>query len=234
MDYINNKMSSLSIKIGFWSALLFTLSAVAYGASAGIFFSIYPMPVWTDIHAYACFMNSSSQKLFSLCQAMAFLAGPLFILLLCSIHDFAQEEKKILTRIGLCLSTIFVTLASMCYFVQFTILPQSIASGQLGGLDQLVELNTLSFMTAMVVLGWGMFFGLTTLFIAPVFCRGKLQKVIKWSLVFTGAFCILDAAGFMFQSTMLSIVSTMIFNTTMIVACIALCILFKRLEHSGK
>lgn len=223
-------MNSLSIKIGFWSAFLFTLASAAYGAAAGIFFSLYPIPSWSGIYAYASFMSSTPQNLFSFCQVLAFLSGLLFIPLLCSIHDFAQEEKKILAKIGICFGVVFVVLSSMCYFIQFTIVPQNILSGQINGLEHFVELNTKSFIAAITVLGWGLFFGLTTLFIAPVFSGGKRENVIRWSFIITGIFCILNTLGFMLQNIMLSIASTLIFNSSVLIACISLCMLFKRLK----
>lgn len=229
MDPNNKKMNSLSIRIGFWSTLLFTLSGVTYGTSASIFFSLYPIPVWSNIHDFASYMSSSPQRLFGLCQAMAFLSGPFFILMMCSIYDFAGEEKRILARIGICFGIVFVTLASMCYFVQFTVLPQNILSGQLDGLNHFVQLNTKSFISAIVILGWGLFFGLATLSIAPIFNRGKLEKLIRWSFILTGVFCILNTIGFMLQNVMLSIGCTLMFNMSMIVACICICILFKKL-----
>lgn len=232
MDKNTAKMSSLSVRLGFWSALLFVIMGVGYGLGMGIFFMKYPVPTWSNIERYADFMKSAPQLFFSLCQITAFLSGIIFIVLLCSIYDYAQAEKKILTRIGMCFGTIFITLASIAYFVQFTVVPQNIVTGNLSGLEQFVELNTRSFIASIVLLGWGVFLGLTSFFLAPVFSNGKLEKFIKWFFILTGIFCIINTIGYMLQIVTLSLVSTGIFNITLTSACILLCILFRKLRST--
>lgn len=231
MDKNIVKMSSLSARLGFWSALLFAIMGVGYGLGMGIFFMKYPVPTWNNIESYADFMRSASQLFFSMCQITAFLSGIIFIVLLCSIHEYAQAEKKILTRIGLCFGTIFVVLASITYFVQFTVIPQNISDGNLQGLEQFVELNTKSFISAIVILGWGLFLGLTSFFIAPVFSNGKLEKFIKWLFILSGTFLVLNTIGYMIQNVSLCLISTGIYGITLTLASVLLCILFRKLRN---
>ncbi len=225
-------MSLLSIKLGFWSSFLFTIMGIGYGLGMGIFFAKYSIPMWTNIESYADFMKSKPQLFFSLCQITAFLSGLIFIVLLNSIHEYAQDEKKVLTRIGMCFGTIFIVLASITYFVQFTVVPQNISNGSLGGLEQFVELNTKSFIAAIVILGWGLFLGLTSFFIAPVFSNGKLEIYIKWLFIFNGVFCIMNTIGYMLQNVELSLISTAFYGLALTLAGILLCILFRKLKHS--
>lgn len=232
MDKNVVKMSALSTRLGFWSALLFAIMGVGYGLGMGIFFMKYPMPTWSNIESFADFMKSSSQLFFSMCQITAFLSGIIFIILLCSIHEHAKVEKKIFTRIGMCFGTVFVMLASITYFVQFTVIPQNISDGSLQGLEQFVQLNTKSFISAIVILGWGLFLGLTTFFIAPVFSNGKLENLIKWSFILSGIFLVLNTIGYMIQNVFLCLISTGIYSFTLTLASVLLCILFRKLRNT--
>lgn len=228
-NIITIRMNSISIKLGFWSAFLITIMGLGYGLIMGIYFLMkYPIPTWTSIENYATFTRSIGNLFFSLGQIIAFLSGLLFIILLCCIHEYAQNEKKILTRIGMCFTTISVVLASITYFVQFTVVPQNISNGNLSGLEQFVQLNTKSFMSAIVILGWGLFMGLASYFIAPVFSYGRLEKFIKWFFILSGIFLNLNFIGYILQNISLCLISTSIYNITLSSACISLCILFKK------
>lgn len=228
-DFI--KMNPLSIKIGFLSSLFFTIMGIGYAIGLGTTFSFFSMPSWTDIHSYASFIKSMPGTFFTICQITAFLAGPIFIMLLCSIYDFAKNEKKVLIRIGICFGIIFVVLMSMCYFVQLTVIPQNIYNGQLDGLEQFVELNTKSFMASMVVLGYSLFLGLASLFIAPAFYQSRLEKSICLFLIIGGISSILELIGSLLPNLlMLSIAFTGIANVSLIIVGILLCILFGKIQ----
>ncbi len=51
---------------------------------------------------------------------------------------------------------------------------------------QLIQLNPASPMFALVILSWGLFQGLASLAIAPVFGNGKLEKALRWLLAIYG------------------------------------------------
>ncbi|MDP4268075.1 MAG: hypothetical protein Q8880_11640 [Bacteroidota bacterium] len=227
MIHVSNNMNPISIKIGFWSTLFLAIMEISYAIGLGAIFFFFTTPTWTDIYTYSDFIKTTSGKLLTLCQIAAFAAGPLFILLLCSLHDYVQPEKKILTRIGICFGVVFAVLASMSYFVQITVIPQNLNSGQLNGLEQFVEINTKSYIAAMVVLGYSLFFGLVSLFIAPIFCKGRLGKVIRYCFITCGVSSILEIIGF--YNLMLGMAFVAIANVSLIIASILLCIFFQGL-----
>jgi hypothetical protein len=80
------------------------------------------------------------------------------------------------------------------WFVQLAIVPKLT---QLG--DPIVVLidvhNTSSMMYAFEHLGWGLFYGLATIFLAIVMDGGKLEIWIRWLLVAGGVLSILHVAG---------------------------------------
>ena len=148
-----------------------------------------------------------------------------------SIHDYAPGDKKILTRISICFAAIFTVLSSINYFIQFTAVRQSILQGHLEGLEQFVQLNPASVTFALAMLGWTLFLGLSSFFIAPVFSGGRLEKVIKYLFFINGIFCMIGAIGYVFEMLLLSLLYFSVMGIAMIVIAISSGrILFKRLE----
>jgi hypothetical protein len=46
------------------------------------------------------------------------------------------------------------------------------------------------------MLVWTVFLGLSSLFVAPVFSRGKRERVIRWAFALTGLFCLGGGIGY--------------------------------------
>jgi hypothetical protein len=85
--------------------------------------------------------------------------------------------------------------SSINWFVQLAILPR-IAGGGDAALLALVDVhNNNSVMYAIEHLGWGIFYGLATVFIAISFGDGKLENLIRWLLIAGGILSILHVFG---------------------------------------
>ena len=95
-------MSRLSIKLGYWSAVLSAILTIGWGIGLVMAIILFPVPSWTNLAGYVAAIRPASLVAATLTQAAAFLLGPLSLILLCSLHDYAPGDKKILTRIGLC------------------------------------------------------------------------------------------------------------------------------------
>lgn len=183
---------------------------------------------WVNVTEYIAFSKQTWHLYLTLCQLMAFLCAPVYLILISSIHDYANNQQKSLTRISLCFATVFVTLSSIIYFVQFSAVRQSIQKGQLEGLEQFIQLNTSSPMYAMAMLGWTLFLGLSSLFVVPVFSGEKIQKWVKYSFLANGLFCCMGFIGYVIDSMMLNLLYVLGMGVSMIIIAISLSILFKK------
>jgi hypothetical protein len=196
-------MNPLSVKIGFWSslggAILFLVFTVCFVAVA----IVNPPFTWTNLSDYAASTQVFNQSFKFVAQTAMLLFTPLYILIMSSIHDFAPAEQKPLTRAALIFSTIFATLAGMSYFVQITTVRLNLSKGHLEGIEQFVQSRPDAAITAINMLGWTLFLGLSSLFVAPVFIEGKLGKTIRFLFFLNGVICLLAGFGFVIDNILL-------------------------------
>ena len=97
------------------------------------------------------------------------LFGPFYLVTLNSLHDLAAPNHKTLTRLSLIFGALFTVLIAAHYFVQISAVRLQVAHGQTAGLEQFVQANAYGGLPAINMLGWSLFFGLSSLFTAPVF-----------------------------------------------------------------
>jgi hypothetical protein len=226
-------MNKISARLGFWSSLLI---AIFFGIYTLVYIAIlvsFHIPKWTNIQDFAAAINEPWFILFTICQFMAFVTGPLFVLLMSSIHDYAEPAKKALSRSALCFAIIFALLNCLHYFVQFSAVRINIAQNTLQGLEPFIQLNPGSIIASINLLGWTVFLALASFFIAPVFSRGGLEKVIKYAFIANGIFCVLGAFGYIFNILILNFVFFNGMGAAIIVISISLAVFFSRLRKSS-
>ena len=93
-------------------------------------------------------------------QLIAFLQPIAFVTMVSGLHELAAADKKIWAMIGLLFAAAFMIVSGINYFIQMTVVRQSVIAGQLEGLAQYIQLNPGSPMFALVILSWGLFQGL--------------------------------------------------------------------------
>jgi Zn-dependent protease len=103
----------------------------------------------------------------------------------------------------------------------------------LTGLEQFVQANPASAITGMNMLGWSLFLGLASLFVAPIFDGGRLAKTIKWALIVNGACCLLGGVSYIYEfSVGVFLFITFGMGGAVTVATLALGTMFGRLGRS--
>jgi len=225
-------MNRLSIKLGLWAAVLIAITFIVYTISFSAILLFFRIPTWTSLPDFIASTSGNWFSPYTFCQFLAFLTPPLFVLLINSVHDNTSDVKKSLTRASLCFSLIFATLSSIHYFVQFTAVRLGMLHGHTDGLEQFIQLNPDSVIVAINMLGWTVFFGLSSLFMVPIFSSGKLGKVIKFSFLVNGIICILGAIGYILEVTILNILFFYIMGAAVMVIAVSSSIWFKRLDKS--
>jgi hypothetical protein len=96
-------MSQLSGALGFWSDFGIV---VAYATFTVCFVAIpltAPFYLWTDLATYLAYRREHMQVFQHAAMLVMLLCGPLVVILLSSIHDYAREEARPLARISLCI-----------------------------------------------------------------------------------------------------------------------------------
>jgi hypothetical protein len=158
--------------LGLWSAALI---AVAFLVFAVCFVGLAGTGVfrWTDLAGYVSYVRGHDQALADIARLAMLLFGPLYIVLLNAIHDHTPPARTVWVRIALCFGVAFAVLTGAHYFVQLTAVRLGLQRGDLAGLEQVVQANPVSAMSAVNMLGWTVFLGLSSLFVVPALAAGR-------------------------------------------------------------
>lgn len=156
--------------------------------------------------------------------------GVSYVVLLTSILDFADPDRRILVRIAVCFGLAFAVSIGINYFLQISAVRLGILKGQTQGLEQFIQSNPISGVAAINMLGWTVFFALSSLFVAPVFTGGRLEKVIRSAFLVNGIICLLGGVGYVFDLAILIFFCMYLgMGAAVLVAVIPLCIMFRRM-----
>ncbi len=223
-------MKTLSYKIGFWSSILLTLTFAAWIVCFVGIAITPPLFYWTNLPDYLTFVETHSQVFQIIAKFFMLLFGPLYVIFINCFYDYAPDNKKVLVRISILFGTAFAILSSLHYFVQLSSVRLNILHGQTNGLEHFVHANPNSIMTSIDMLGWTLFFGLSSLFIFPIFTGDKLNRIIRYAFIANGLFGLLAGIGYVLQIGFLTIFIDVGVGGAFMTVTIASIKLFKRLK----
>lgn len=174
--------------LGFWSAVLTALlTIVTFG------FAMTAVPISGAFSpgggaAYP-YLDTVSQfpKDFRW-MFFALLLIPAYMVLMASIHSYADEKRKIFSRAGLGFAVITAVILMSNYYIQLSVVPASLIKQETAGIPLLIQYNSHGIFIAMEELGYLMM-SLSFLFMAPVF-TGKTRRESAVRLVFFLAFAL--------------------------------------------
>ncbi len=228
-----NHTNLLALRLGYWSAFLmvitfviFTVAFIAIPLTGSLF-------IWHDLAGYLAYVRSGHTFFQDLARWMMLLFGPLVVILFASLYELVDGERKLLARIGLSFAVIFAALTGINYFVQLTAVRLAIQKDVTVGLEQIVQANPISAVAAVNVLGWSLFFGLASLFAAPLFRGRGLPRFIGICFCLNAAMCLLGGLGYVIDNAALVFV-TLNFGMggAVLGAAIGLVVLFRRAQHN--
>ncbi len=226
-------MNRLALRLGMWSAFLIAADFVLYTACFVAILMSPPIFVWTTLADYAAYTATHSSFFRDAAMYLMLIFGPLFVVLLSALHEHARDAQKILTRISTGFGLAFAILIGINYFVQLSVVRQSVLHGQLTGLEQVLQANPMSAMTGLNMLGWSLFLGLASLFAAPIFTGGRLEKSIKAALIINGLCCLLGGLSYIYEFSLgVFLFITFGMGGAVTVATLLMGVLFRRLARS--
>lgn len=197
----------LAVRLGFWSATLITVTFLVFTVAFIAIPLTGPLYVWDNLRGYLAYMRSGHTFFQDLARWMMLLFGPLVVILFATLHELASDERRLLASIGLAFAIIFAALTGINYFVQLSAVRLAVQQDVTAGLEQIVQANPISAVAAINVLGWSLFFGLATLFVAPIFSGKGLQTFIRICLILNGVMCLLGGLGYVLDNKALVFVT---------------------------
>lgn len=226
-------MNTTAIKLGFWSAVLAAATFLVFTICFVAVFLVNPPFTWSGLADYVDYVRQSNQTFKVVAQLSMLLFAPLYVIMVNSIHELAPVDKRVLSRLALAFGTLFAVLIALFYFVQITSVRWNVDRGTLGGIEQFIQSKPDSALAAVNMLGWTLFFGLSSLFAAPVFAGSRLATTIKALFILNGIFCLLAGIGFVLDLTALVFVTINLgMGGAVTAATILLAVFFRRLGPS--
>jgi hypothetical protein len=224
-------MNQLAQRLGMWSAFLIAGDFILYTVCFVAILMSPPVFVWTNLADYVAYATTHGSFFRDAAMYLMLIFGPLFVVLLNALHEYARDEQKILTRISTSFGLAFAILIGINYFVQLSIVRQSVLHGQVTGLEQVLQANPMSAMTGLNMLGWSLFLGLASLFAAPIFSGGRLEKTIRVTLFINGLCCLLGGLSYIYEFSLgVFLFITFGMGGAVTVATLAMGVLFRRLN----
>jgi hypothetical protein len=87
--------------------------------------------------------------------------------------------------------------------VQVTAVRLSLQHNQLAGLEQIVQANPFSAVSAINMLGFTLFLGLASLFVGFAFNGGKWERILRFAFLLNGLFMLAGGLGYILQINLL-------------------------------
>src|SRR4029079_16847398 len=98
----------------------------------------------------------------------ALLLTALFVVFMVCIHQYASDDKKLFSLIGLSFAVMSAALIMIDYFIQLTVIQPSLLRGETDGLSLISQYNPHGIFIALEALGY-LLMSVAFLFAAPIF-----------------------------------------------------------------
>ncbi|MDA3942906.1 MAG: hypothetical protein PF694_05135 [Bacteroidetes bacterium] len=170
-------MKKNEIKLGLWSAILSGAFAIIWFITFNMQDIFQAVPEWENLKDYAEAFNISRLTLIypSLLLALT------YIIMLACVHRVLPEDKKLWSLIALSIGIVYAVMASINYNIQAVSVRQSLAAGEINGIEMFIPDNTHSIYNALA--NSYVYMAISMFFSSFIFQRGKLEKWIRGLLM---------------------------------------------------
>ncbi len=217
----------LALRFGFWAAIALTgVTVVTFAFALMALPNAVPYPFTSDVIA-------DQWPVDYLWMYPAMLVMLLFVAFATSAHEYAPPTRKIFSLLGLCFATMAATILLIDYFIQVTVLPLSLAKGQLDGWAMLTMYNPNGVFLALEELGY-LLMSLALAVLSPVFTGiTGVQRTLRWLLVLSfaaviGALVMVSAIRGVDRGDLFEVIVFVIVWLTLIVTGPLVAVVFRR------
>ena len=179
----NGSEHTISNSVGFYTAIFTVImTVVTFG------FAITAIPIsganCGDLCIEYPYLNTLSQfPKDYLWMPPAIILTLSYLVLMVSLHVYASNQRKIFSQIGLSFALLATMVLVGDYFVQFSVVPISLMSGETEGITLLTQYNAHGIFIVLEELGY-LLMSLSFLFMAPVFMnKNRLESAVRWVFI---------------------------------------------------
>lgn len=170
-------------RIGTGSAILMAILNVWFWVAFVLFEPILQAP-WQGMDAYIHRFVPGLQMAWAI---PAFVIAPVFLVMIACIHAWAAQDRRTWSLLALVFALPGATLMAALYYIQMTLVPHDLGSGQIDGLRLWVYAPPypFTFPGALEGVGYG-FEAAAFLWAAQVFAGAGLRRWVRWTFRATG------------------------------------------------
>lgn len=165
---------------------------------------------------------------FTIMEILSILIALLMIISIAAVHYYASPVDKFFSLTSLIFMLVATGITSSVHFLILSI-SQSPEASQLSNFSFAFSFKWPSIVYALDILAWDLFFGLSMLFVAPVFKKDKFENSLKILLIICGILSLIGLIGVPLQSMQIRNIGIIGYA---IVAPIAFLLIGKVLRHS--
>jgi hypothetical protein len=138
--------------------------------------------------------STSSQSVQAISAVVAILLDITLLIMFIALRRQVSGSNVIFAELACVFMTLLCATSTINWFAQLAILPRLVSLGDTA--IALVDVhNSSSIMYAVEHLGWGLFYGLSTIFMAIAINGGKVENWIRWLFIAGGVLSLLHIIG---------------------------------------
>ena len=218
-------MKKNETKLGLWASILSATFAILWFVTFNMQDVFQTVPEWNNLKEYAETFHISR---LTLIYPSLFLALTYLIMLSC-LHMILPEDKKLWSLIALSIGIVYAVMASINYNIQAVSVRQSLAAGEINGIEMFIPDNTHSIYNALA--NSYVYMSISMFFASFIFEKGKLEKWIRVLLMIQIISAIGQTGYSMFDiSETIFIATSMVWVIGAPVSFILIAIWFKKLK----
>ncbi|XOV94372.1 MAG: hypothetical protein ACFHWX_06635 [Bacteroidota bacterium] len=196
-------MNGLTEKIGFFASLIAALSFVIFTVCFVAIASTQDVSAWTNLDDYLERTQNNPQLYKHVAQVCSMIFSISYLVIVNCFGEIVSHSKRILQKLSVSFGTIFVSLIGINYFLQITAVQFNLQQGTLENISNWIMFNPNSISLSIAMLGWTFMFGLSSIFIAPIFEGKGIKRTIQILFWLNGIFCLVGGIGFVLQNVIL-------------------------------
>ncbi len=219
-------MNKLVARLGFGATLVSLLSFFVYTISFVAIALNSPLLNCTDSQDFNTYYNQFFRNL-----AMTFMLiyCICYVIEMVCLEEWVEQSKRVLAKLAVLFGLGFSLLAGICYFIQITSVRLQLQIGKIDGLEQFIMSRPTSGIAAINMLGWTVFYGISSLCIAFCFGNSKIENFCRYSFLANALFMLVAAVGYIANVTVVVFVCMYIgLGGTMLATALGLCRLFSK------
>jgi hypothetical protein len=222
------KKISLAAQVGNVSAIMAITAITVYMLSFFAILIVNPLYMWTDFSRFLAYQQQHPQTFKYIAQATMLLFPLLYLLMLNSALDTRPINRQFALRAALLFGLGFAVLAGMHYWVQIAAVRMNIDKGTPDGLLQFIQAKPDSAMSAINMLGWTVFYGMSSLLAAPAFSDNKLERALRWALIINGVNCLIGGVAYLLDITLVvGVTMNLVLGGCMLAISVLMLLLFR-------